>query len=1295
MFLLLTLVMALTAFLGFELRLTEASADRRRAQLVAYSGLRMALAHLQQEAGADQRITAQANATGPGDVIENTDQWLKYWERRNPYWTAIWDSRLANQGRPPAWLVSGEKQLHSRAVDNVKKEYEGGYNTPWEVHEDSDDRVTLVSKQKEKKDVQTFDSTVTVRSIPVHNAEDQIMGRVAYWVGDEGVKARLNLRDKYREERANSARGQARLLASRNAIELYPDWGAVNNTDENIDSVLDAAGFLNLKGVPRTSNVHSYKHTVTAHSQGLQTSARWGGLKHDMSLIFEDNLSLDDFNEQFGNKQSKFPVTLNIKAKYGNAKDQEVRSDSTATWDNWEKVKMVIADRDAGPNGRPANPLYSLDLGMVDSAYDGMVQSWVRGPSWELLRNYYRLYKDETDPEGGRGNFVNGKLRARTFYPSASTLNNIRGMESTLKFPFTYSWLYNTLSMVNGSANATQTDRVNFEYFGKHAILRPTKVAITPHLSRYILMLTARAVSGEEKKKKIQLVLNPVIVLHNPYNVPIYLSGKTSYPLRYSQRNAVFEIEVEGKGRSDLTQLFGLNNSLETLHSLIPSTLMQPGEYRVFSSQHPEPVPSIDNVLSLSNNYFPNAGIFFDNILDGGKRSLEISEGESLNFIIRLKAFNPQGEDNTSQMNQSKLQVYEMIDSWEPDDIGVKSGDQRNSLAACSIHGEIVIAGNRAYFGGRPLDNIVVRKTMGYEQTDLPLAFADFFEKTLQWPNDYKFYNSLSYPKPSDMFNGNSYPSFIMSNPLAPVYAKYAQMTMGGYAITSPSWQFCFGGEGVSDWGGVVEMPGPGRAFGGYSLASSSVGAVVPVAVPRAPLLSLGQFQHAPLGVVDHMPSLGAGHALPSPLFPVNVISRGACWPYNNHDFSWLMNTALWDRYYFSTIAPKVNSAENSKPPVVVSKQDAVWNDFIAHKASLVNPFFLLNPYSDKNEQKSLLSDKYAWYKSAAHLLQEGTFNVNAMDYRAWETVLGGTKGAEVAAGKVGTEAVGTPDKIALPRANPAVASREASKNITAEEAWTGAKLLDTKQIEQLSKSIIEVIRRRFSHEHNQSGHVDKDHKVEISYFVKNGSSESVELCRPFFSLAEFVNRCVNPNANGDTKDDFVRLGVVQHALFQADKRGANINSGLIDGKVLRKDMLDKGGEDNAFYYPNSLAFTDSYNQVPLAGAASGMTLQGDIFQAIGSRLNVRSDTFIVRAYGTMDGKISGRVAGRAWLEAVVQRYPDYLWTGNDPQHGKQTADIAPEKANDPEGRTLNAVNRYFGRRFRVVSVRWLSADEV
>jgi hypothetical protein len=93
-----------------------------------------------------------------------------------------------------------------------------------------------------------------------------------------------------------------------------------------------------------------------------------------------------------------------------------------------------------------------------------------------------------------------------------------------------------------------------------------------------------------------------------------------------------------------------------------------------------------------------------------------------------------------------------------------------------------------------------------------------------------------------------------------------------------------------------------------------------------------------------------------------------------------------------------------------------------------------------------------------------------------------------------------------------------------------------------------------------------------------------------------------------------------------------------------------------------------------------GWLTQADVLQVIGPALTTRSDTFRIRAYGealSPDGKT---VLAKAWCEAIVQRIPEYL----DPTNGSTA-----------RGTELNSINQTYGRRFNVVSFRWLSQNEI
>jgi hypothetical protein len=86
----------------------------------------------------------------------------------------------------------------------------------------------------------------------------------------------------------------------------------------------------------------------------------------------------------------------------------------------------------------------------------------------------------------------------------------------------------------------------------------------------------------------------------------------------------------------------------------------------------------------------------------------------------------------------------------------------------------------------------------------------------------------------------------------------------------------------------------------------------------------------------------------------------------------------------------------------------------------------------------------------------------------------------------------------------------------------------------------------------------------------------------------------------------------------------------------------------------------------------------GDILESILPTLSVRGDTFRVRVRGAVFTAL-GAEHTRADAEVVVQRFPELF----DPTQSPMTppADMTP-------------INRYFGRRLRIVSFRWLDPGE-
>ena len=157
----------------------------------------------------------------------------------------------------------------------------------------------------------------------------------------------------------------------------------------------------------------------------------------------------------------------------------------------------------------------------------------------------------------------------------------------------------------------------------------------------------------------------------------------------------------------------------------------------------------------------------------------------------------------------------------------------------------------------------------------------------------------------------------------------------------------------------------------------------------------------------------------------------------------------------------------------------------------------------------------------------------------------------------------------------------------------------------------------------------------------------------PFLSLGEFVNRRIDDSA-------FALKGAIQAAI---DKTSFN-KTALYD----------------AFTTTNYPAKGRSNIDPPNTGVGiPGYLTQADVLQSLAPVMAARSDTFTIRAYGEAKDA-AGKVLASAWCEAVVQRLPEFV----DPTNPSLTA-IAD----------LSPVNVAFGRRFSILSFRYLSNKEV
>lgn len=168
----------------------------------------------------------------------------------------------------------------------------------------------------------------------------------------------------------------------------------------------------------------------------------------------------------------------------------------------------------------------------------------------------------------------------------------------------------------------------------------------------------------------------------------------------------------------------------------------------------------------------------------------------------------------------------------------------------------------------------------------------------------------------------------------------------------------------------------------------------------------------------------------------------------------------------------------------------------------------------------------------------------------------------------------------------------------------------------------------------------------------------------PFLSLSDFVNRRLRNDETG-------RKGPLQASI---DRAGLNdsfsknwpLNNEIPIPQYFHRDHIRYPARIDQTLKPDSVAW-----------GVPGYLTQADVLQLLGPVLTARSDSFVIRGYGeARDG--SGNVTARAWCEATLQRYPDPV--------------VADETGLNP---LKNEVGNTFGRRFRMVSFRWLHPSEV
>ncbi len=427
------------------------------------------------------------------------------------------------------------------------------------------------------------------------------------------------------------------------------------------------------------------------------------------------------------------------------------------------------------------------------------------------------------------------------------------------------------------------------------------------------------------------------------------------------------------------------------------------------------------------------------------------------------------------------------------------------------------------------------------------------------------------------------------------------------------------------------------------------------------------------------------------------------------YDMSWHLNNVLWDEYFFSTLPYRIDD-----------RQDA----------SRLDPgnAYPLNPrlqYVSSNEDDYIkLSDldsietEDQFDENASKLWINGPFNVNSTNIDAWKAILSIHYGEEVQgySGSPNSE----PDRVPFLRWEaPFVAEAfQVGDQIDSPTVMQGYRSLSEDEIEELACAIVEHIKDRgpfysMSHFVNR---VVSNIAAEQRYTDSLGGQSTT--ADPLPMPEEEADRN-NLEKEYDDRGGTHKVTHMQKGVLQAAIDSTNINSSFHDELCISIDddnnmteAIKKSEGYSAFANPKDVWENWRGAIGPQATGAPAYLMQQDILSKIGSFLTVRSDTFKIRAYGEIKNSITGSVESKAWCEMVIQRMPEYIdvdtlvsnegqkdtdTTGRELEMGHQEEKTITSKRDYLNEMTneLSELNKALGRRFKVVSFRWLNDSEI
>lgn len=1097
-----TMILTLLMLIGVGL-LTLSSISTREtlqndhieeAQDNAILALKLALEALQVSTGPDQRVTAEADIlSGQGFAGFSSNREKKHYV--GVYTTEQWHGRDSdgvmenhkpydeNRNREAfrRWLVSGGPEQ----VEDLQFV---------ESSLPADASIEMVGAGT----VGSMNTSEFVR-VPVTELKDAkgaSRGRIAWWVGDEGVKAKVNLKPypdstlSMWQRRLDQACPPHEGISNMAGMESFiPD-----NIDRREMDGLITINQLQLvdDGATDRNTLQSRYHDLTTHSMGILSDVAHGGLKRDLSIPFELPVMRPqpgtDWNYPLvsGDVSSDRHQDFSTIWEFSNSGDQNPQ---------WASIYWPSGYRpDWWANKMGYCFMYPDPRGGRDAT--GLRKS-LRGPTWHMLRNHYRSYKREheglaavaVERRGWPGPSDSRTWLAQPYQPYSHWHNSMgRHLLST-----TY------VGVGDGADKLTSPDLFDpFYNFGNHNgrpwnNLGLNSMGLSPVFTKISLILSHRS-EPYGSVRRLDLVLDAIGTLWNPYNVPIeFEAAFVNLELKGLKWNftrvgasGTRELAVDpeersfGREKQFPFQYFRLGVTNETdpsypFDSIRPRQLIRlnPGECRTFALNFPQPKPYSWGSMaaapgSFTNNWEGGMSLRFSN-------DWQVAPGDVYNFEM-LPATN-------GNLSMEAFMGY--FQSTRGNHINpFRSNRVGNAFLDLPELSSLHITRPADTFGMG--NGNVVKQLNNFTNEKEAICYIEFRRRA----SDESPHGVLAEFDPRAIVNHSD--------------------AMGPSAKGSVPGNWNVNVEAVSDFDLMQAGVGPrNNGFWGSSHNGDGHTQVIAFEIPDAPLTNISGLQHCQTGSNGWDASYAIGNSLPHPMVSLDRVydqepSTRGNFTTTYYDMSFLANQGLWDQYYFSGALLSTESGD------ILGSLESMMSDVRDHStpSPLANQRLAYSPFSSQYGADTLDEEmtNYRWL--ARHLMLNGPANINSTRVEAWKAWLSRLNDSDL-------DLVDSAGRMSVASGEGTPLSRASVTGGGNGEHWRGYVRLSDTNIETLAQNIVLEIRKR----------------------------------GPFLSIADFINRRLS-------LDDTGEMGALQAALERSNlDTGRNAERG-IPGTIRQGDIL-------------------------------------------------------------------------------------------------------------------------------------------